>query len=167
MTGRGWLIIYGLLILLLLYLFFSVSGLKGDVKDLKANVAELQQNSAKVAVASQQPLASPSVTPTPASNTSTAAGRDIQRKADLAKIAAALQAYKQSRGSFPAGLNELTPDYLDALPADPLSPRYNYRYKRIGAGFRLTCALELVGDPDDAKTDGQADKVYTVNFRGQ
>ncbi|MEX2043484.1 MAG: hypothetical protein WD926_01160 [Patescibacteria group bacterium] len=166
MTGRGWLIIYGILLLTVLYLFISISGLRGDVNDLKADVSELQQGAAEVST--PEPSATPSAAAAPENDLSTAAGRDAQRKQDLAEIAEALTAYREAGGTFPPGLNELTPEYLDALPADPSAPRFNYRYRRNAEGFVLTSVLEQTGDPDDAKGDGKADKVFTIteNYRG-
>lgn len=165
MTGRGWLIIYGVLLLTVLYLFISISGLKGDVSDLKVDVSELQQGAAEVATA--EPTASPPAAAVPENDLSTAAGRDAQRKQDLGRIAEALAAYREARGAFPAGLNELTTEYLDRLPADPGAPRFNYRYRRSDGGFVLTSVLEQEDDPDDARGDGKADKVFTLteNFR--
>ena len=165
MEGKGWVLIYAVLLLIVLYLFVSVSGLKGDVNDLKADISELQQGAADVTTPA--PAATPATDEGPENDLATAAGRDAQRKQDLGKIAEALLAFKETKGSFPAGLNELTPEYLDELPADPSSPRFNYRYKRTPQGFQVTSVLEQAGDPDDAAGDGKADKVFTVteNFR--
>lgn len=165
MEGKGWFVIYAVLLAVVLYLFVSVSGLKGDVNDLKADIGELQQEAAEVTTPA--PAATPSADVTPKNDLATAAGRDAQRKQDLGKIAEALVAYQQAKGAFPAGLNELTPEYLDVLPADPSSPQFNYRYKRTPQGFQLTSVLEQAGDPDDAAGDGKTDKVFTVteNFR--
>ncbi|MDP4000158.1 MAG: hypothetical protein Q8Q11_01870 [bacterium] len=160
MTGKGWIVIYAVLLLMLLYLFVSVSGLKGDVNELRADVADLQQDAA--AVTTPSPAATSSETEAPVNDLATAAGRDAQRKYDLGKIAEALGAYKEARGAYPAGLNELTPNYMGRLPTDPNAPQFNYRYKRTPEGFRLTCVLEQTDDPDDAKGDGKTDKVFTL-----
>jgi hypothetical protein len=161
------LIIYGVLLLVILYLFISVAGLKGDVNNLKANVAELQQGAAAVAESTPAPAAT--VTPAPQNDLATATGRDGQRKQDLAEIAEALVQYQQNSNAFPAGLNDLTPEYLDRVPSDPSSPKYNYRYRRTASGFTLTCILEQTGDADDATGDGKADQVFTLteDFRSQ
>lgn len=63
----------------------------------------------------------------------------IQAKSqvDLARIACALERFRQERGAFPAALEELTPEFLGKLPIDAYSKK-PYRYERTAEGsFRL------------------------------
>ena len=56
----------------------------------------------------------------------------------LSAVIQALEAYKASRGAYPASLQALVPDYLPVLPL-PSSDIHNLRfeYSRTDAGFYL------------------------------
>lgn len=56
---------------------------------------------------------------------------------DQARLACALERFRQTRGSFPNSLDELVPEYMSRLPVDPYA-RAPFRYQRVGEGsFRL------------------------------
>lgn len=165
MEGKGWFIIYGLLLLFTGFLMFSQVHLSGKVDQLQREVVALKtQPSAQVVSASPTPRSLQSVQPeeSPEVDTSTPQARDEKRKTDLADIKTALAEFKAAKKRYPADLKELAPKYLDPVPTDPLSPKYSYRYKRTDAGFRLTAVLEATSDPDDVKSDGKKDQIYTV-----
>lgn len=89
---------------------------------------------------------------------------DLQRKTDLANIKAALKEYFAANQSYPvaattektidsAALKVLVPDYIAALPLDPLTPTNYYGYKSAdGQTFELTCVLEDTTDPKGITT---------------
>lgn len=56
---------------------------------------------------------------------------------DLLMISFALRAYKADHGKYPAGLNELTPKYLKAIPDDPFSAKGIYGYNVTGKSYTL------------------------------
>jgi type II secretory pathway pseudopilin PulG len=157
MEGKGWFVIYGILALLVIYLFIAQQFQSGRIKQLQADVAQL--SNAAPSPTTSPATASPEATQSP--NVSNALGRDDQRKADLATIAAALNKFKAAKGYYPNSLQQLVPDYLDSLPKDPLSPKYSYRYVKTPTGFRVTAHLETSDYPDD-RTDGKADHILTV-----
>lgn len=154
MEGKGWVVTTGILAIVAIFLTISNLQLAGKVKDLERTPSPTPS-----AQPSEEPTETPSAEPTP--DLSTPAKRDAVRKAELAEIEQALIEYKDAKGQYPSTLNELVPDYLDALPTDPLAPKYVYRYQKIGAGYRVTCYLETKNDPDDAK-DGKRDQIYVV-----
>jgi hypothetical protein len=154
-VGKGWIAIYGLLLFFAFYLFLSQHDANSRIEQLQSEVAALK--------ASGQATPSPSAEPTPTPDLSTPAARDTQRKSDVNKIKSALTAYRSDKGSYPTELKELTPDRLESLPADPLAPKYSYRYRKTSTGFQLTAVLEQKNDPDDAgDADHKRDQVYTV-----
>lgn len=157
MEGKGWFVIYGLLFLVVLFLLFSQLSANAEIDRLKAEVAALRQ-SPPPAAAPDIPAPEPSASP----DLSTAANRDARRKADLASIKEALVKYQEEKKSYPASLQELTTQFLEAIPEDPLMPKYSYRYSKAGAGFRLTAFLETKGDPDDLVGDPRKDQIYTL-----
>ncbi len=161
MTGRGWLVIYGLLLMLVVFLFISQLSVNSDLDRLNKQVAALQtalqEQPTPQAAASLEP--SPTASPSP--DLSTPAARDAKRKADLAQIQTALAAYFKDKKTYPTELKELTPQFIAVLPTDPLSPKYTYRYKKTTSGFELTCYIESSNDPDDPK-DGKKDNAYLV-----
>jgi hypothetical protein len=57
--------------------------------------------------------------------------------------ALALKRYGLDRGSYPASLEQLVPDYLDAVPVDPFTGR-SLEYAGDGEGFLLRSAGEDV-----------------------
>jgi hypothetical protein len=66
-----------------------------------------------------------------------------QARASLAMTALALKRYGLDRGSYPASLDELVPDYLDAVPVDPFTGK-SLEYAVDGEGFLLRSAGEDV-----------------------
>lgn len=103
-------------------------------------------------------------TPTTIPTESTTNANDVIRKADLAKIKAALAKYYQANQAYPIAtvmvktadvsnvLTALVPTYLTKLPVDPLSPTKYYGYKSDGKSYELTTALEDLTDPAGIKT---------------
>lgn len=94
-------------------------------------------------------------------NTQSQLAHDAKRKADLTKIAIALEdlATATKPFSYPNTNNQvvrldkeesirqaLSP-YLKKLPSDPLDPDRYYGYKSDGRSFRLSAVLENVSDP--------------------
>jgi len=66
--------------------------------------------------------------------------RDQQRYADVTAIRTALEAFEADKGNYPEKLEELVPDFLSAVPVDPLGDEASvpYTYTPIGslpAGF--------------------------------
>lgn len=56
---------------------------------------------------------------------------------DEARLAVALERFRQSRGAFPNSLEELAPEFMPQLPVDPYSCAA-YRYQRVAPNtFRL------------------------------
>lgn len=161
MEGKGWFVIYGLLVFFAFYLFLAQQQQNGKIKDLRQEVASLKQQltTPTPPAAESGESASPEATP----DLSTPQARDKQRKSDLAATAGALNEYQRDNGSFPTERKILVSKYLKTLPEDPLSPKYSYRYRKTDSGFVLTCVLETKNDPDDVKgTDTKRDQVYTV-----
>ena len=74
-------------------------------------------------------------------------------KADVLRVAAALRAYKAGTGGFPAGLANLAPKYLKALPKDRFSDKALV-YRRQGD----ECVVYSVGE--NRKDDGGVDNRY-------
>lgn len=70
----------------------------------------------------------------------------------LYRLEIALYRYKADRGSFPAGLSELTPKYLQTIPDDPCGGRANvpFTYKLLPNGQSFL----LYGRGPDLKDDG-------------
>lgn len=97
--------------------------------------------------------------PTTTTPTATTANiNDAKRKEDLINLKTALKKYYTATQSYPvaattektldaAALKVLIPDYITALPVDPLSPTYYYGYKSDGKTFELTAVLEDKTDP--------------------
>lgn len=156
MVGKGWFVIYGLLMFLVFYLFIAQNQQNNQIKSLRADIAKLQPTEA--ATPSTDEIASPD----PGFDLSTTEGRDQKRKQDLEKIRAGLIAYQTDKKSYPSDVKQLAPQYIDALPADPLDPKFTYRYRRpTPTTFTLGCVLETKTDPDDKK-DGKVDGFYTL-----
>lgn len=65
--------------------------------------------------------------------------RDAKREADLRFLRTALDLYLDDRGGYPLALNELTPQYLTALPVDPKT-NIPYFYERQGETDYKICA---------------------------
>ncbi|MBI2588392.1 type II secretion system protein GspG [Candidatus Berkelbacteria bacterium] len=96
----------------------------------------------------------PSPTLTPAEQ------RDKTRKADLAEIKNALDAYFIDTGAYPqtSGMEKtnatvsnlktaLVSAYIASLPVDPQDPTFYYGYKSDGITYELTSVLEDQNDP--------------------
>jgi hypothetical protein len=66
-----------------------------------------------------------------------------QARASLATTALALKRYGLDRGSYPASLDELVPDFLEAVPLDPFTGE-SLEYAGEEDGFRLHSAGEDV-----------------------
>lgn len=158
MEGKGWFVIYGILALLVIGMGIRQLTLGSEVNTLKKQVAALSRQQP-----SPEPSASapPELSAAPTPDLSTPAARDAVRKADLKATAEGLKKYKADKGSYPISRDPLAPDYLATVPADPLTPKYSYRYAKTATGFRLTAYLETKNDPDDAK-DGKRDQTFTV-----
>ena len=85
---------------------------------------------------------------------------DLMHIAELstARTAIAVQRYGQANGHYPVTLDELIPDYLDAVPVDPFDGQA-LRYKTIDAGFVVYSVGEDGQDQGGAKRDKS--KKYT------
>lgn len=82
--------------------------------------------------------------------------RDVQRKADLSKIAAALDLYKVDNKSYldkgtafidftNANLTELNSNYLAVFPVDPIDDTtYKYQYKGTLSEFKIRAKSETI-----------------------
>ena len=158
MEGKGWFAIYGLLVLFAIYMFAAQQSQGQQIAALKAQVVQLKQAPG----AAPSPSAAPEESLAPSPDLSSPAARDAQRKADLATIRAALLQYQRDNKTYPVSLTSLVPRYHSVLPKDPLDPRYTYRYTKTTTGYKLTCVLEVKNDPDDVRSDGRADGVYTI-----
>ncbi|MBY0539409.1 prepilin-type N-terminal cleavage/methylation domain-containing protein [Patescibacteria group bacterium] len=95
-------------------------------------------------------------------NTARLKSRDTRRIADIKQLQLALALYFDSNGGYPATLAALAPQYIAAIPADPVSSRA-YVYSATGASgctsgtsYHLGAVLEeasnqaLLGDIDAA-----------------
>jgi len=94
--------------------------------------------------------------------------RDTARKADLAQIQSAIEAYKKDKGSYPTsnGVDEidranstvsqlLVPSFVTSIPSEVLTDRYYYGYvSGNGKDYSLSCVLENGKDSDGKKTSG-------------
>ena len=61
-----------------------------------------------------------------------AVSRDEQRIVDIKSIQDALVKYKDATGNYPEQMNELMPDYLSEIPANPEPGGIDYIYTPIG-----------------------------------
>lgn len=155
MEGKGWFVIYGVLLILLVTSFVMIAGMNSRLTAL-----ERKAEASPVAQA-PQPEETPEPSGTPGPDLSSPEARDNVRKADLKSTKDALTKYRQERGTYPKELKELVDQFLPVVPADPLAPKYTYRYQKTATGFRITCYLENPNDPDDTR-DGKRDRTYTV-----
>lgn len=165
MEGKGWFIIYGVLALLVIYLFIAQQSQAGRIKQLQADVAQLG-NANQTSAPPVTPAASASPEASSSPDLSNALGRDQRRAQDLRTISAALNKYYTEKKSYPDSLSQLVPTYLDSLPKDPLSPKYLYRYVKTSTGYKLTAYLETSDYPDDRK-DGKQDHILTFTEKTQ
>lgn len=160
MEGKGWFVIYGILALLAMYLFIAQQSQAGQIKQLRADVAQLSNTQQSTPTSEVVTSDSPSPDPESSPNLSNALGRDQKRQADLVTIQAALSKYYAEKKSYPNSLQQLVPQYLASLPKDPLSPKYSYRYVKTPSGYKLTAYLETSDYPDD-RADGKQDHTLT------
>ena len=80
-----------------------------------------------------------------------ASAADQQVRADISKIRSALLSYAQVNNSFPPSLDNLLPQYLEAVPVSPLTNQpYEYRGDLLGGDYELKYQL----------SNGQ---IYTAN----
>lgn len=71
--------------------------------------------------------------------------RDKQRETDIVKIRSAVDAYYIAKNSYPAKLEELMPEYLQAIPRDPKSgSSYQYRLINGNASYELCVTFETL-----------------------
>ena len=117
----------------------------------------------------------------PAVNQARAKARDARRLQDLRRFEIALEEYYNDHQSYPVweagggfqdqgGNNPLAqalvPDYLAALPKDPLINQYVYYYKSGSTGYehKTVAYLETKANQDEiaAKDSGTASKYYEV-----
>lgn len=99
--------------------------------------------------------------------------RDARRVADLKQVQLALEMYFDTERKYPTSLSLLVPNYLPAVPKDPLNTLYSYA--ALGSGddcnsYHLGATLEQTGplldtDADDAGTAGVCTNGGT-NFAG-
>lgn len=108
-------------------------------------------------------------------NTARSKARDARRVSDIRQTQLALQMYYDANGSYPAGLTNLAPTYIAAVPLDPDgASAYQYCVSAT-KGYHLGTkagGLENAGGPlasDADATDGCAsgsfsgtDPVYDV-----
>lgn len=71
-------------------------------------------------------------------------GRDEQRMSSIYALRSALEAYRAAKGTYPITLNQLVPNQITSIPADPLtSEPYTYMPQGSGPNFYLlTYTLE-------------------------
>ena len=74
---------------------------------------------------------------------------------DLDKIAAALEKYREKKGSYPETLDQLVPDLLPSVPRDRFQPQRGYGYSRGTPGLdgKLPDAWCLTSVGPDKKVD--------------
>ena len=106
----------------------------------------------------------PPVPTTPAD--SSAIARDAQRKKDLADLQTALEEYKTKNGSYPKAtdlqqtvssqllMTALVPNFLTAMPIDPLPSVYWYEYTSDSTSYILRAVAENSGDQSAIKGVG-------------
>lgn len=93
-------------------------------------------------------------------NTARLKSRDTRRVADIKQLQLALALYFDSVGAYPTTLAALAPQYIAAIPDDPVANR-DYTYAALGTGasctsYHLGAVLEetsnqaLLGDIDSA-----------------
>lgn len=88
--------------------------------------------------------------------------RDKKRKEDLEALQIAFELYYEDNQTFPENLSNLVPDYVVAVPQDPLAPESNYQYRRVSQGsYEFTIRIESDNDPQDL-ADGIKDQLYKV-----
>jgi hypothetical protein len=93
---------------------------------------------------------------------------DVRRQAhlELARTALAIERYRLATGDVPGQLEQLVPDYLDAVPIDPFDGQ-PIRYRRTDPGYVLYSVFEDGQDNggrsrDDVKRDEPHDWPFVV-----
>lgn len=93
---------------------------------------------------------------------------DVRRQAhlDLARTALAIERYRLAAGDVPEELEQLVPDYLDAVPIDPFDGQ-PVRYRRTEPGYVLYSIMEDGQDNGgrsraDVKSDEPHDWPFVV-----
>lgn len=161
MEGKGWFVIYGLLLFCMFYLFLAQRELGNRLEGLES---QLNQDSVAAEPTPEESVAlDPILKTSPSPDLTSPETRDKKRKDDLHIIKTNLFKYQDEKKRYPTELSELQGIGLDIIPSDPLSPKYRYRYRKTDKGFLLTCYLENKEDADDKKSDGKADQVYTLS----
>jgi hypothetical protein len=105
------------------------------------------------------PTLNPPIPPTEAS--ADAKNRDTQRRHDLADLQTVLERYKTVVGTYPkvaapfeqtrssaSLLKALVPNYLTAMPVDPINATYWYEYSSDGATYKLRSVAEDASRPE-------------------
>lgn len=76
------------------------------------------------------------------------------------RIIIALESYRLDHEALPDSLEELVPEYLDALPSDPFSP-YGFRYVRSAKTIDSEQNYSLYSVGPDGKAETQDDLPFT------
>jgi hypothetical protein len=78
-----------------------------------------------------------------------------------ARIGLAIERYRLAAGKLPDTLNDLVPDYLDAVPKDPFDGN-ELRYKKLEVGFVVySIGEDLIDDGGKEKPTGKKEKGET------
>lgn len=88
-------------------------------------------------------------------------GRDARRIADLKEVRNALELYYDDVKSYPAAIDDLVPNYLTALPGDPLG-NASYYYDQLGGGsdYHVGANLEITDhEALDSDEDSLSDTI--------
>ena len=83
-----------------------------------------------------------------------------------ARVGLAIERYRLAAGKLPDTLNDLVPDYLDAVPKDPFDGN-ELRYKRLEPGFVVySIGEDLIDDSGKEKPTGKKkkDETWDVTF---
>ena len=70
--------------------------------------------------------------------------RDARRVSDVKQLQLALELYFDASSSYPAATSALAPDYIAAVPQDPLGGAYPYEQLTSGTDYHLGANLEDV-----------------------
>src|SRR5438132_1430180 len=80
--------------------------------------------------------------------------RDARRLADVNALQKSLEIYYTENGTYPTTLAPLVPNYIAALPTDPLQAGSNYDYCQLSASqYHIAAALELTNVAMDNDAD--------------
>ncbi|MDP3964728.1 MAG: hypothetical protein Q8Q20_03700 [bacterium] len=89
-----------------------------------------------------------------------ARARDVRRMADIQSIYAAINDYHGVNGHYPSNMDQLVPDHLSGLPANPEPGGMDYVYTPIGIEpaqffslyYRFEVGVENIGAGDHEAT---------------